>query len=382
MFTKIDPINLTAELIRCQSVTPTDGGALKLLSSILEKEGFDCHYINRGGVLNLFAIWGRNNNGKTFGFNGHTDVVPVGDKSLWTKDPFGGEIKNKKIWGRGACDMKSAVASFVAAAVDYIRKTPPNGSIVIAITGDEEGDAIDGTRAILDWMEVNNIKVDSFLVGEPTSVNKTGDTMKIGRRGSMTVHLSVKGKQGHSAYPHLANNPIPGLAKLVNKISSHELDQGNEYFDPSNLSVTTIDTGNNASNVIPAETTATVNIRFNDLHSSGTLKNWLLSEINIIENEFNIKFSSIFKVSGESFLTLPNDFSAIVEKAIKSKTGITPELSTSGGTSDARFIKNHAPVVEVGLVGKTMHQTDEHVDLSDIEKLKSIYSSILENYFA
>ncbi len=382
MFTKIDPINLTAELIRCQSVTPTDGGALKLLSSILEKEGFDCHYINRGGVLNLFAIWGRNNNGKTFGFNGHTDVVPVGDKSLWTKDPFGGEIKNKKIWGRGACDMKSAVASFVAAAVDYIRKTPPNGSIVIAITGDEEGDAIDGTRAILDWMEVNNIKVDSFLVGEPTSVNKTGDTMKIGRRGSMTVHLSVKGKQGHSAYPHLANNPIPGLAKLVNKISSHELDQGNEYFDPSNLSVTTIDTGNNASNVIPAETTATINIRFNDLHSSGTLKNWLLSEINIIENEFNIKFSSIFKVSGESFLTLPNDFSAIVEKAIKSKTGITPELSTSGGTSDARFIKNHAPVVEVGLVGKTMHQTDEHVDLSDIEKLKSIYSSILENYFA
>ena len=382
MFTKIDPINLTAELIRCQSVTPTDGGALKLLSSILEKEGFDCHYINRGGVLNLFAIWGRNNNGKTFGFNGHTDVVPVGDKSLWTKDPFGGEIKNKKIWGRGACDMKSAVASFVAAAVDYIRKTPPNGSIVIAITGDEEGDAIDGTRAILDWMEVNNIKVDSFLVGEPTSVNKTGDTMKIGRRGSMTVHLSVKGKQGHSAYPHLANNPIPGLAKLVNKISSHELDQGNEYFDPSNLSVTTIDTGNNASNVIPAETTATINIRFNDLHSSGTLKNWLLSEINIIENEFNIKFSSIFKVSGESFLTLPNDFSVIVEKAIKSKTGITPELSTSGGTSDARFIKNHAPVVEVGLVGKTMHQTDEHVDLSDIEKLKSIYSSILENYFA
>jgi len=381
MFTKIDPINLTAELIRCQSVTPTDGGALKLLSSILEKEGFDCHYINRGGVLNLFAIWGRNNNGKTFGFNGHTDVVPIGDRSLWTKDPFGGEIKNKKIWGRGACDMKSAVASFVAAAVDYIRKTPPNGSIVIAITGDEEGDAIDGTRAILDWMEVNNIKVDSFLVGEPTSVNKTGDTMKIGRRGSMTVHLSVKGKQGHSAYPHLANNPIPGLAKLVNKISSHELDQGNKYFDPSNLSVTTIDTGNNASNVIPAETTATINIRFNDLHSSGTLKNWLLSEINIIENEFNIKFSSIFKVSGESFLTLPNDFSAIVEKAIKSKTGITPELSTSGGTSDARFIKNHAPVVEVGLVGKTMHQTDEHVDLSDIEKLKSIYSSILENYF-
>ena len=278
--------------------------------------------------------------------------------------------------------MKSAVAAFVAAAIDFIRETPPNGSIVIAITGDEEGDAIDGTRAILDWMEVNNIKVDAFLVGEPTSVNKTGDTVKIGRRGSMTVHLSAKGKQGHSAYPHLANNPIPALAKLVNKISSHELDQGNEYFDPSNLSVTTIDTGNNASNVIPAETTATINIRFNDLHSSETLKNWLLSEINIIENEFNIKFSSIFKVSGESFLTLPNGFSAIVEKAIKSKTGRTPELSTSGGTSDARFIKNHAPVVEVGLVGKTMHQTDEHVDLSDIEKLKSIYSSILENYFA
>ena len=382
MFTKINPIDLTAELIQCKTVTPLDGGALKLLGSILKKEGFDCHLINRGVVSNLFAIWGKEKNGKTLGFNGHTDVVPTGDQTLWTVDPFGGEIKDKKIWGRGACDMKSAVAAFVAAAIDFIRETPPNGSIVIAITGDEEGDAIDGTRAILDWMEVNNIKVDAFLVGEPTSVNKTGDTVKIGRRGSMTVHLSAKGKQGHSAYPHLANNPIPALAKLVNKISSHELDQGNEYFDPSNLSVTTIDTGNNASNVIPAETTATINIRFNDLHSSETLKNWLLSEINIIENEFNIKFSSIFKVSGESFLTLPNDFSAIVEKAIKSKTGITPELSTSGGTSDARFIKNHAPVVEVGLVGKTMHQTDEHVDLSDIEKLKSIYSSILENYFA
>lgn len=382
MFTKINPIDLTAELIQCKTVTPLDGGALTLLGSILKKEGFDCHLIDRGVVSNLFAIWGKDKNGKTLGFNGHTDVVPTGDETLWTVDPFGGEIKDKKIWGRGACDMKSAVAAFVAAAIDFIRETPPNGSIVIAITGDEEGDAIDGTRAILDWMEVNNIKVDAFLVGEPTSVNKTGDTVKIGRRGSMTVHLSAKGKQGHSAYPHLANNPIPGLAKLVNKISSHELDQGNEYFDPSNLSVTTIDTGNNASNVIPAETTATINVRFNDLHSSGTLKNWLLSEINIIENEFNIKFSSIFKVSGESFLTLPNDFSAIVEKAIKSKTGITPELSTSGGTSDARFIKNHAPVVEVGLVGKTMHQTDEHVDLSDIEKLKSIYSSILENYFA
>ena len=382
MFTKINPIDLTAELIQCKTVTPLDGGALTLLGSILKKEGFDCHLIDRGVVSNLFAIWGKDKNGKTLGFNGHTDVVPTGDETLWTVDPFGGEIKDKKIWGRGACDMKSAVAAFVAAAIDFIRETPPNGSIVIAITGDEEGDAIDGTRAILDWMEVNNIKVDAFLVGEPTSVNKTGDTVKIGRRGSMTVHLSAKGKQGHSAYPHLANNPIPALAKLVNKISSHELDQGNEYFDPSNLSVTTIDTGNNASNVIPAETTATINVRFNDLHSSGTLKNWLLSEINIIENEFNIKFSSIFKVSGESFLTLPNDFSAIVEKAIKSKTGITPELSTSGGTSDARFIKNHAPVVEVGLVGKTMHQTDEHVDLSDIEKLKSIYSSILENYFA
>lgn len=381
MFTKIDPIDLTAKLIRCQSVTPADGGALKLLTTILEKEGFDCNYINRGGILNLIAIWGRNNKGKTFGFNGHTDVVPVGDKSLWTVDPFGGETKNKKIWGRGACDMKSAVAAFVAAAVDYVKETPPIGSIVIAITGDEEGDAIDGTEAILDWMEVNNIKVDAFLVGEPTSVDKTGDTMKIGRRGSMTVHLSAAGKQGHSAYPHLAKNPIPGLAKLINKISSHELDQGSEYFDPSNLSVTTIDTGNKANNVIPAEIKATINIRFNDLHSSNNLKNWLLSEIKIIENEFNIKFSSIFKVSGESFLTLPDNFSSLVQKSIKSTTGITPKLSTSGGTSDARFIKNHAPVVEVGLVGKTMHQTDEHVELSDIKKLKSIYSSILENYF-
>ena len=277
--------------------------------------------------------------------------------------------------------MKSGVAAFSAAAIDYIKETPPDGSIVIAITGDEEGDATDGTLAILDWMKAKKYKIDACLVGEPTSVEKIGDTVKIGRRGSMTVHLTVAGKQGHAAYPHRANNPIPALAKLIDKLSTHKLDKGSKHFDPSNLSVTTIDTGNKASNVIPAKTNASINIRFNDLHTSKSIKKWLLNEVQLIESDFDLCISSKFKVSGESFLTLPGDFSSIVQNAVLEETGIMPDLSTSGGTSDARFIKEHCPVVEVGLVGKSMHQTDEHVELEDIMKLKSIYSSILRNYF-
>jgi len=381
MYSKTDPVKLSADLIRCKSVTPDEGGAIGLLASLLTSEGFNCYRIERAGISNLFAIWGENRNGKTLGFNGHTDVVPVGDISLWSFDPFGGEIKDGKIWGRGACDMKSGVAAFSAAAIDYIKETPPNGSIVIAITGDEEGDATDGTLAILDWMKAKKYKIDACLVGEPTSVEKIGDTVKIGRRGSMTVHLTVTGKQGHAAYPHRANNPIPALAKLIDKLSTHKLDKGSKHFDPSNLSVTTIDTGNKASNVIPAKTNASINIRFNDLHSSKSIKKWLLNEVQLIESDFDLCISSKFKVSGESFLTLPGDFSSIVQNAVLEETGTMPDLSTSGGTSDARFIKEHCPVVEVGLVGKSMHQTDEHVELEDIMKLKSIYSSILRNYF-
>jgi succinyl-diaminopimelate desuccinylase len=382
MHSKTDPVKLSADLIRCKSVTPSEGGAIDLLTSLLASEGFNCYRIDRNGISNLFAVWGEGKNGKTLGFNGHTDVVPVGNISLWSSDPFGGEIKDGKIWGRGACDMKSGVAAFSAAAIDYIKETPPDGSVVIAITGDEEGDATDGTIAILDWMKTKEYKLDACLVGEPTSVEHIGDTVKIGRRGSMTVHLTVAGKQGHAAYPHRANNPIPALAKLVNKLSAHKLDKGSKHFDPSNLSVTTIDTGNTASNVIPANVSASINIRFNDLHSSNSLKDWLLNETKLIENEFNLSISLKFKVSGESFLTPPGDLSYIVQNAVLKETGILPNLSTSGGTSDARFIKDHCPVVEIGLVGKSMHQTDEHVELKDIIKLKSIYSRILKNYFS
>jgi succinyl-diaminopimelate desuccinylase len=381
MHSKTDPVKLSADLIRCKSVTPNEGGAIDLLTSLLTSEGFNCYRIEREGISNLFAIWGENRNGKTIGFNGHTDVVPVGDIALWSSDPFGGEIKDGKIWGRGACDMKSGVAAFSAAAIDFIKETPPDGSVVIAITGDEEGEATDGTLAILDWMKAKKYKLDACLVGEPTSVENIGDTVKIGRRGSMTAHLTVAGKQGHAAYPHRANNPIPALAKLVDKLSTHKLDKGSKHFDPSNLSVTTIDTGNTASNVIPANVSASINIRFNDLHSSNSLKDWLLNETKLIENEFDLSISLKFKVSGESFLTPPGDLSYIVQNAVLEETGILPNLSTSGGTSDARFIKDHCPVVEIGLVGKSMHQTDEHVELEDIMKLKSIYTRILKKIF-
>ena len=329
--------------------------------------------------LNLISNLNFSDNHKTIIFNGHLDTNHIG--SGWTSDPFGGEIKDGKIWGRGACDMKSGVAAFSAAAIDFIKETPPDGSVVIAITGDEEGEATDGTLAILDWMKAKKYKLDACLVGEPTSVENIGDTVKIGRRGSMTAHLTVAGKQGHAAYPHRANNPIPALAKLVDKLSTHKLDKGSKHFDPSNLSVTTIDTGNTASNVIPANVSASINIRFNDLHSSNSLKDWLLNETKLIENEFDLSISLKFKVSGESFLTPPGDLSYIVQNAVLEETGILPNLSTSGGTSDARFIKDHCPVVEIGLVGKSMHQTDEHVELEDIMKLKSIYTRILKKIF-
>jgi succinyl-diaminopimelate desuccinylase len=316
MHSKTDPVKLSADLIRCKSVTPNEGGAIDLLTSLLTSEGFNCYRIEREGISNLFAIWGENRNGKTIGFNGHTDVVPVGDIALWSSDPFGGEIKDGKIWGRGACDMKSGVAAFSAAAIDFIKETPPDGSVVIAITGDEEGEATDGTLAILDWMKAKKYKLDACLVGEPTSVENIGDTVKIGRRGSMTAHLTVAGKQGHAAYPHRANNPIPALAKLVDKLSTHKLDKGSKHFDPSNLSVTTIDTGNTASNVIPANVSASINIRFNDLHSSNSLKDWLLNETKLIENEFDLSISLKFKVSGESFLTPPGDLSYIFQYCV------------------------------------------------------------------
>ncbi|AUJ65113.1 succinyl-diaminopimelate desuccinylase [Aestuarium zhoushanense] len=381
MTAPIDPVDLTAQLVRCPSVTPAEGGALVLLEELLSASGFDCTRVDRGGISNLYARWGRKGANRTFGFNGHTDVVPLGNRDDWTVDPFGAEIKDGFMYGRGTTDMKSGVAAFVAAAIDFVKQTPPDGAIAIAITGDEEGDADDGTVALLDWMDQQGESMSVCLVGEPTCPNEMGEMMKIGRRGSLTAWFTVTGVQGHSAYPHRANNPIPALARLVDRMSSHELDSGTDHFDPSTLAFVTVDTGNPATNVIPAQTRAAVNIRYNDLHTGESLTAWMQGEADKIAVEFGVKVDMRVKISGESFVTPPGELSDLVSKSVQAVTGKTPELSTSGGTSDARFVKNHCPVVEFGLVGKTMHQVDERVAVDQIGQLKSIYTRILNDYF-
>lgn len=381
MTAPIDPVDLTAQLVRCPSVTPAEGGALVLLEELLSASGFDCTRVDRSGISNLYARWGRKGANRTFGFNGHTDVVPLGNRDDWTVDPFGAEIKDGFMYGRGTTDMKSGVAAFVAAAIDFVQQTPPDGAIAIAITGDEEGDADDGTVALLDWMDQQGESMSVCLVGEPTCPNEMGEMMKIGRRGSLTAWFTVTGVQGHSAYPHRANNPIPALARLVDRMSSHELDSGTDHFDPSTLAFVTVDTGNPATNVIPAQTRAAVNIRYNDLHTGESLTVWMQGEADKIAEEFGVKVDMRVKISGESFVTPPGELSDLVSKSVQAVTGKTPELSTSGGTSDARFVKNHCPVVEFGLVGKTMHQVDERVAVDQIGQLKSIYTRILNDYF-
>lgn len=377
-----DPVDLTARLVRCPSVTPEEGGALTLLQAELETAGFTCTRVDRGGTANLFARWGDKRHARTFGFNGHTDVVPIGNRDDWTFDPFGAEIDDGFLYGRGSTDMKSGVAAFAAAAIDFVRDTPPDGAVILTITGDEEGDATDGTVALLDWMAAQGEQMTDCLVGEPTSPDHMGQMMKIGRRGSMTAWFTVTGVQGHSAYPHRALNPMPAMTRLMDRLASHTLDDGTAHFDPSTLAVLTIDTGNPATNVIPAQTRATVNIRFNDLHSGASLSDWLRTEAAEIDARYGTKTDVRVKISGESFLTPPGALSDLVAKAVTVETNITPELSTTGGTSDARFVKNHCPVVEFGLVGKRMHAVDERVEVAQIHQLKAIYTRILRDYFA
>ncbi len=378
----LDPAALTADLIRCPSVTPEEGGALVHLEKLLSEAGFTCTRVDRGGVSNLFARWGAQGHPRSFGFNGHTDVVPLGDPADWTVAPFGAEEKDGFLYGRGATDMKSGVAAFVAAAVDFVTETPPDGALILAITGDEEGDATDGTVALLDWMAQSGERMTDCLVGEPTSPDHMGQMMKIGRRGSLNGHFTVVGQQGHSAYPHRALNPMPAMARLMDRLASHELDTGTAHFDASTLAVVTIDTGNPATNVIPAQSRATINIRFNDAHSGASLSDWLHAEAARVDAEFGTKTAVSVKISGESFLTPPGPLSDLVARSVAAETGVTPELSTTGGTSDARFVKDHCPVVEFGLVGKTMHQVDERVEVAQIHQLKSIYGRILKDYFA
>jgi succinyl-diaminopimelate desuccinylase len=378
----MDAVKLTADLIRCPSVTPVEGGALVLLARVLTDGGFTCTRVDRNGTCNLFARWGARGAKKSFGFNGHTDVVPVGDVAAWTHDPFGAAIVDGWMYGRGAVDMKSGVAAFVAAAVDFVQETPPDGAVIIAITGDEEGEATDGTVALLDWMAANGERMTQCLVGEPTCPDVLGQMMKIGRRGSLTCYITAHGVQGHSAYPHRAKNPLHAVVRLLDGLASHELDQGTAHFDASTLAVVTIDTGNPANNVIPAAARATVNIRFNDTHSGASLTAWLQEQASAVQVDTGVTFDLRVSVSGESFLTPPGELSALVARAVQVETGITPEASTTGGTSDARFVKDHCPVVEFGLVGRTMHQVDERVEVAQIAALKAIYGRVLRDYFA
>ena len=281
-----------------------------------------------------------------------------------------------------AVAVAAGVAAFVAAAIDFVTDTPPDGAVIIAITGDEEGPSTDGTIALLDWMQANNEAMTACIVGEPTCPELMGDMIKVGRRGSLTAHFTVTGKQGHSAYPHRANNPLPAMMRLMDRLASHEMDKGSDHFDPSTLAVVTVDTGNPATNVIPASCRATANVRFNDLHTSASVVAWMQSQVAAVAAEFGVNIDMPVRVSGESFLTPPGALSDLVSAAVQAETGITPKLSTTGGTSDARFVKDHCPVVEFGLVGKTMHQVDECVPVEQITQLKAVYERVLSQYFA
>ena len=380
--TTTDPADLTRRLMRCASVAPEDDGAIDVLEDALSQAGFACNRVDRGGIRNLFARWGPKGHGRTLGFNGHTDVVPPGDAAAWRFPPYSATEHDGMLWGRGAADMKSGVAAFAAAAIDFVRTSPPDGSVVLTITGDEEGDATDGTRALLDWMGEAGEVMTHCLVGEPTCPERMGDMMKIGRRGSMTGYFTADGIQGHSAYPHRARNAAEAIAALVHRLKAEPLDEGTAHFGPSTLAVTTIDVGNPANNVIPGQARATVNIRFNDLHSGAGLTDWLRDVAIDVGAETGVEIGLEVKISGESFVTEPGPFTDLVAEAVEAETGLRPELSTTGGTSDARFIKSHCPVVEFGLVGQTMHQVDERVEIAQIHQLKAVYTRILRAYFA
>lgn len=373
-----DPVQLTADLIRCPSVTPEEGGAITLLEDRLGQAGFACTRISRGGVENLYARWGTE--GPLFAFSGHTDVVPTGDHAAWTHDPFGAEIDDGILWGRGAVDMKSGVAAFSVAAM-RMAEEKPSGSIALMITGDEEGPSVDGTPAILDWMEANG-EVPAFcLVGEPTSVATLGDVAKIGRRGSATGTLTVRGKQGHAAYPERAANPLPVLAAICARLADTPLDLGSTHFQQSTLALTSIDVGNPASNVIPAEGRAIFNIRFNDNHTPESLAVWTEQIVDSQIRGTGCVADIEWFVSGESFVMEPGALSDIVVDAITDRQLERPALTTGGGTSDARYIKRLCPVMEFGLVGDTMHQIDERVPVADIHALTDIYHDIMRRFF-
>jgi len=377
---KISELKLAKELIRKPSVTPKDAGAINILAKNLRSLGFKCHLINFKNIKNLYAKLGKSS--PNFCYAGHTDVVPPGNISDWSVNPFKPTVKNNKLIGRGANDMKSSIACFVAAVSRFKNKNKKfKGSISFLITGDEEGMAVNGTKKVVEYLKRKNEKINFCIVGEPTNPNKLGEMIKIGRRGSMTGKLNIIGTQGHVAYPHRANNPSDTMVRILKKIKELKLDNGTKKFQPSNLEITKINIDNHADNVIPGSAEAVFNIRFNNKHSSGSLKKKLNKIFKSISKKAKCKFKINYEVSGEAFLTKPNKTTYMVQNTIKKITKIKPTLSTTGGTSDARFIRKITPCIEFGLVGKTMHKIDESVPLSDLKKLSNIYLNILENYF-
>ena len=376
-----NPIELTKTLINCRSVTPENDGAIEQVSHWLEEIGFKSEILNfeEEGTASIKNLWSKmGSKGPTICFAGHTDVVPTGNIDEWSSDPFDANEVNDKIIGRGAADMKGSIASFISATNRFVKEYPDfPGSIGFIITGDEEGCAINGTKKILTWMKSNNISFDDCIVGEPTNPNSLGEMIKIGRRGSVNGVITVKGVQGHVAYPHLADNPIPKLIKILENLINQKLDDGTEHFQPSNIEITSIDIGNTATNVIPKEASANFNIRYNDIFDREKIEEEVHNRTRSLNYDYSIKFEH----SGDSFLTSPGKLTKNLSKIIEDQTGNTPELSTSGGTSDARFIKDYGNVVEFGLIGATMHKVDESASIKDIKNLTEIYYQLLKKYF-
>lgn len=379
------PETLAQALVRCPSVTPDDAGALGVVERALSDLGFTCHRLRfeeagTAPIDNLYARLG--GRGPNFCFAGHTDVVPPGDESAWKAGPFAGEIIDGTLFGRGASDMKGAIAAFIVAVARHLDavggEAGLGGAISLLITGDEEGPSINGTRKVLDWLARRGERLDACLVGEPTNPHTLGEMMKIGRRGSVTFTLTALGGQGHVAYPHLADNPLPRLAHALHLLASRPLDAGTPHFQPSSLQITTIDVANPATNVIPAQGRAVVNVRFNDLHTPASLEALVRDVLAQVGGEWRVDMA----VSGDAFLTPPGPLSDMVARAVTAVTGRVPELSTSGGTSDARFIKDYCPVVEFGGVGASMHKVDENMAVADLRALSDIYTRVLADWFA
>ena len=380
MAESIDPVELARALIRRPSVTPADEGALDVLEGALAGLGFTSTRLKFEDVDNLYAS--RGDKGPNFCFAGHTDVVPPGNEEAWTAPPFAAELRDEFLYGRGASDMKCAIAAFVSAAGDAISKGICDaGQISLLITGDEEGPALHGTRKVLDWLHKEQININHCLVGEPSNPDQLGDMIKVGRRGSINCWLTVTGRQGHVAYPHRADNPIPTLLRKLLHLSETPVDEGYARFQPSNLEVTDISIGNTAHNVIPEKASARFNIRFNPNWTGASIDQWIRDQLTTLNETVGAQWELETIVSGEAFLTTDADFLSILADAVKEQTGRDADLSTSGGTSDARFIKDYAPVAEFGMVGATMHQIDEHVAVADILALRDIYLNILQRYF-